>query len=1754
MWFQVRINGQPGSTCELRVKAQDHGGNWSEWESTTLTFPDEPTRIIRIEGNLHFGDVQIDNSPTRQMAVFNDGNAPLTVTSIDYPTGFSGDWNSGTIAAGNSQTITVTFSPTEEKDYGGTITVHSNKTGGDNTRSCSGTGVDDRDPILSVAPADRSVSPDAGNTTFDVANHGDGTMDWTASVVSGGSWLRITSGSSGRNSDTIRVSYDANLGTSNRVGKIRIAASGATGSPKEVTVTQAAPDQPRPDWQNPVGMANTMAVYAKVQLNSESRLIEASESLLAAFKGDVCRGVTTIEVGPAGKAFQLQVFSNATSESGLTYKVWDAATSTVHDVSEMLNFVADGSIGTITDPVTLNTGLARQVIPLVQNWNWISFNVLGADNSPGAVLGTARWQDNDVIKGTDGIATFANGQWWGLQDGLRSGRRYLLKVQAAQPDDLTIEGQRIPIAPLQLVAGWNWLGYLPQTPMTVKDALASLSPADNDVVKQPAWIATYASGKWWSEDRIMQPGVGYLLKMATAQTLTYADEPPPAASAMSRSEMPADSAGHPGWEPPLGYANTMEVYARVQREAVDINAAGSMLAVFKGEELRGATTIEDGPGGSKLFQLNVFSNELVEAGFTFKVYDAATDKVYDVQEGVAFEANTSVGTIQEPVIYHVVVENTLTLIAPNGGEAWEVGTQHDITWDSTGEPGASVKLEYSADNGTSWNTIIASTATADKAYEWTVPNDVSAQCRVRITSTTLPAIVDVSDAVFTITVPSSLTLTAPNGGERWEQGTEHDIKWASTGNPGANVKLEYSTNNGAAWTDIVASTPNNGTYAWIVPDTPSTQCLVRVSSASRPTLTDASNAVFIIIGSAHHLLMGVQPSNTAATDVITPHPTVSVRDAIGSPVDFASSMAPVTVARVDGGPLDGTLTQNAVAGVATFDDLRIPLDADNVVLRFTSPGLGSVDSNPFNVDAPPVLVIAKTAAPDPVNAGEEIEYTITYGNTGLATAAGVVITETIPANTTYTDGSATDGGVYDPATRTITWNVPDIPAQTEGRTVSFTVTVDTSLADGGTVTNTTYFIDCAETEPKAGDPVETTVNDTAGPTTSGHVPAKGAVQVATDTLIAVTVIDGGSGVDTSTVHIEAKVGDGEWETISDGSATYDASGNAVLKGTCTRGDTTNGYVYSFQATARFDYQREIHVRVNARDMNANPMTPTDEWDFRTVMRSFGQNARVNSSSSMHDHPATAADPEGNIWAAWDVVDAAGQSDIYIARLPKDGDAFEENLQLTLDANDQRNPAIAIDASGAIYVAWEDNRNGNWDIYAAVSTDGGTTWAEGPVTIATSDDTHPDVVATAAGAVVIGYQNNAGGIENIWVATTADAGANWTLTAVTGLASAQVAPVLTVDAAGTAYVVWVNDGNLYGAGSSDWSTSHQITNSGTAQSPAIAADATGTILHLLWVDESGDKLDVVYGATAGGLTGLPLVGASIGDDDPAADQLAPSIAVKGSGETRKVFACWQDARDVQNGNGDTDIYFAETGSGFGTNIMVNDDATSKAQLRPALGVDGDGVPYLVWADERRGARHIYYAGATGIGDAIATLPVVGPAGGTVEVNGTTPHHCDDVDDVRVEIPGGALATDTVVSICGLKNAPPPPSGGFGVPYEFGPSGLIFNTPVTITIPHAADQAHPVILKVYWYDETTGTWSQEGISDIQHHVVSENVHAISFKTTHFSTFEAGGNSPNPPGGGGCAMSNRGGADTVFLLMPWLLGCVAVYRVVRRKRHAA
>jgi hypothetical protein len=204
-------------------------------------------------------------------------------------------------------------------------------------------------------------------------------------------------------------------------------------------------------------------------------------------------------------------------------------------------------------------------------------------------------------------------------------------------------------------------------------------------------------------------------------------------------------------------------------------------------------------------------------------------RVFDADDGDPVDMSDGVFTIAG-----------FKMIAPYG-YTWEPGSSQTIVWATLGDY-PTVRLEYSPDGGTTWETITASTPNTG-SYPWTVPGQETTNGRVRVSDAADGVPNDMGSLV--IQMPPMIQVLTPNGGESWLAGTAHDVTWTSTGITGL-VRISYSTNNGGSFS-MVAITQNDGSYTWTLPSVISSECLVQITDFYVVT-DDTSDAVFSIVG------------------------------------------------------------------------------------------------------------------------------------------------------------------------------------------------------------------------------------------------------------------------------------------------------------------------------------------------------------------------------------------------------------------------------------------------------------------------------------------------------------------------------------------------------------------------------------------------------------------------------------------------------------------------------------------------------------------------------------------------------------------------------------------------------------------------------------------------------------------------------------------------------------------------------------------
>jgi hypothetical protein len=166
-------------------------------------------------------------------------------------------------------------------------------------------------------------------------------------------------------------------------------------------------------------------------------------------------------------------------------------------------------------------------------------------------------------------------------------------------------------------------------------------------------------------------------------------------------------------------------------------------------------------------------------------------------------------------------------------------------------------------------------------------------------------------------------------------------------------------------------------------------------------------------------------------------------------------------------------------------------------------------------------------------------------------------------------------------------------------------------------------------------------------------------------------------------------------------------------------------------------------------------------------RTFGPNTQINDyldSERLDERPTIAVDGSGRVHAAWtDLRRVKPDTDIFYARSDDQGTSFSANRQLDdsaagFDPNsdtptNQWYPSMAA-TGGRLFVAWQDNRHGNDDIFFTSSENRGDTFAGSERVDDTgsgqSEQTRPQL-AWAKGYCYVTWEDDRNGNSDIYFA-------------------------------------------------------------------------------------------------------------------------------------------------------------------------------------------------------------------------------------------------------------------------------------------------------------------------------------------------------------------------------------------------------------------
>ncbi|MCX6718055.1 MAG: IPT/TIG domain-containing protein [Candidatus Staskawiczbacteria bacterium] len=364
--------------------------------------------------------------------------------------------------------------------------------------------------------------------------------------------------------------------------------------------------------------------------------------------------------------------------------------------------------------------------------------------------------------------------------------------------------------------------------------------------------------------------------------------------------------------------------------------------------------------------------------------------------------------------------STITVTSPNGGETWQVGTTHRITWNSTGVQKVRIYIyvtDVSNLGSGSTNYVVPNNGVISAVqgyYDWTIGSEMlplqstlphnykirvdsydngdndtlkdssdnyftitaaNTSAAPTITTTnlsvavggqitlsgtnlgtvntikvdglmisaynltptastmlfTLPATITAGSHTlqvwnntgasntinFTVTSPtpaSTITVTSPNGGEQWIQGSTHNITWNTTGLPSSATVTIYLENlSNGSMNAIGTASANAGSYSWALSST-AVGSMYKIFVNSGTVYADASDNFFSIISQTN-----VNQVPTGYLDGVI-NTTYAGWVAYGWAVDPDAPSAPVTIyVYIDGNSTTGTYLTQMPANVASPD-------------------------------------------------------------------------------------------------------------------------------------------------------------------------------------------------------------------------------------------------------------------------------------------------------------------------------------------------------------------------------------------------------------------------------------------------------------------------------------------------------------------------------------------------------------------------------------------------------------------------------------------------------------------------------------------------------------------------------------------------------------------------------------------------------------------------------------------------------------------
>lgn len=361
-----------------------------------------------------------------------------------------------------------------------------------------------------------------------------------------------------------------------------------------------------------------------------------------------------------------------------------------------------------------------------------------------------------------------------------------------------------------------------------------------------------------------------------------------------------------------------------------------------------------------------------------------------------------------------------------------------------------------------------------------------------------------------------------------------------------------------------------------------------------------------------------------------------------------------------------------------------------------------------------------------------------------------------------------------------------------------------------------------------------------------------------------------------------------------------------------------------------------------------------------------------SQSNAHSVP----DTKNGAIIAWDDNRniLIGSSDIYAQRLKNNGFGKWTTNGVAICTNTYTQKSVAITGSGidgSSIITWEDNRDGNFDIYAQkIDSSGNVLWTTDGIAVCnkTTKQINPKIISDNAGGAIIVWEDSVNFYWDVYAQRISSAGTLLWASAGVAVCSApniQINPKIDIDNLGGAIITWQDKRNntdydiyaqrLSSSGTMLWAANGVVVcnSNGVQNNPRIEPDGSSGAL-ISWIDKRvGTEYDIyAQRINSTGIAQWASNGVAV--STATNNQTAQDMKYLGS---NGVLITWKDDR-----SGTFAIYAQQLDlSGIPqltANGVLMSSPTSIKSINPNVIGDGFGGSIIAWQDSTNLGFDIY----------------------------------------------------------------------------------------------------------------------------------------------------------------------------------------------------